>query len=197
MRQHLFLNPFIWLSTLRARLCLMVTMVVLAGCVDNSDSPSVDLEHPAAATHEPAPDGALSQHHDAHSALTVYKSPTCGCCGKWVDHMSANGFNSAIEHPSDLSAIKDQWSLPKDMRSCHTAVSANGYVFEGHIPAKFVQQFLEAPPENAKGLIVPSMPVGSPGMEVGDKFMPYTVFLLLADGSTTVFARVNSVEDGQ
>ena len=74
------------------------------------------------------------------------------------------------------------------MQSCHTGVSADGYFFEGHIPAKFVTAFLANPPENAAGLAVPGMPAGSPGMEMGDRFNPYSVILVKKDGTTEVYA---------
>lgn len=90
-----------------------------------------------------------------------------------------------------MSAIKDKFAVPKQYRSCHTAVSLGGYVFEGHIPAKIMQRFLNEKPANALGLAVPGMPVGSPGMEVEDKFMPYQVLLLNKDGSTSVYANIN------
>ena len=124
--------------------------------------------------------------------LTVYKSPTCGCCKKWIDHLEAEGFAARIEHPSNLNAIKDRYRIASNLRSCHTAVSTQGHVFEGHIPARYIHQFLANPPADAIGLTVPAMPVGSPGMEVGDKFMPYQVLLMKKDGSTEVFASVES-----
>jgi len=125
--------------------------------------------------------------------LTVYKSPSCGCCEKWIDHLEAAGFKAGIQHPTDLGAIKDRYRIEKTLRSCHTAVSSQGYVFEGHIPARYIHQFLASPPADATGLIVPAMPVGSPGMEYDDKFMPYQVLLVKKDGSTEVFASVQSV----
>jgi hypothetical protein len=125
--------------------------------------------------------------------LTVYKRPTCGCCKKWIDHLEAEGFEASAEHPVDLGAIKDRYRIKNNLRSCHTAVSSQGYVFEGHIPARYIQQFLASPPVDAIGLSVPAMPVGSPGMEYEDKFMPYPVLLMKKDGSTEVFASVQSV----
>src|SRR5690606_31887619 len=94
--------------------------------------------------------------------LTVYKSPTCGCCGEWVEHVEAAGFQSSTEHPEDLSGLKDKLGVPQNLRSCHTAVSKQGYVFEGHIPARYIQAFLANPPKDSLGLTVPGMPVGSP-----------------------------------
>ena len=93
---------------------------------------------------------------------------------------------------SNLQTLKDQYDIGLRYRSCHTGVSKDGYVFEGHIPAKLVQRFLADPPEGAIGLAVPGMPVGSPGMEVGDKFMAYQVLLLMKDGSVKVYETVSS-----
>ena len=92
-----------------------------------------------------------------------------------------------------LLAIKDLYRIANNLRSCHTAVSTQGYVFEGHIPARYIHQSLANPPADAMGLTVPAMPVGSPGMEVGDKFMPYQILLMKKDGSTEVFASVGSM----
>lgn len=127
--------------------------------------------------------------------LDVHKSPTCGCCSGWVEHMAKHGFETKVHHPADLMAVKNQAGIPANARSCHTAVSANGYVFEGHIPAKFVEKFLANPPAGAKGLIVPAMPVGSPGMEYNHQFMPYTVLQLNNDGSLSHYADVRSADE--
>ena len=92
-----------------------------------------------------------------------------------------------------IAADRRALSITTDnLRSCHTAVSSQGYAFEGHIPARDSHQFLANPPADGIGLTVPAMPVGSPGMEVGDKFMPYRVLLMKKDGSTEVFASVES-----
>ncbi len=128
----------------------------------------------------------------AEETMTVHKDPNCGCCGKWMTHMEAAGFTTTANHPRQLNELKDSLGVPRQLRSCHTAVTENGYVFEGHIPARYVQAYLDAPPEGSLGLAVPAMPVGSPGMEVGDRFMPYDVLLLNRDGSIAVFAHVAS-----
>lgn len=128
-------------------------------------------------------------------ALTVHKSPTCGCCGDWMEHMEAAGFATQGNHPENLAALKARYGVSPELQSCHTAVTPEGHVFEGHVPARFVEMFLASPPANARGLAVPAMPVGSPGMEVGERFMPYQVLLLMRDGSTRVFAEVRRAED--
>jgi hypothetical protein len=127
--------------------------------------------------------------------LTVYKDANCGCCEKWLTHISERGFNVDAHNINNLYDFKQSKGIPASMQSCHTAVSSQGYVFEGHIPAKFISRFLATPPKDAIGLTVPAMPVGSPGMEYQDKFMPYQVLLLKNDGSSQVYAQVNSLEE--
>lgn len=127
-------------------------------------------------------------------AIEVFKSPTCGCCGKWVAHLEESGFNPAVRNENSLESTKKKLGVPTNLQSCHTGVSANGYFFEGHIPAKLIAEFLANPPENAAGLAVPGMPAGSPGMEMGDRFSPYSVFLVKKDGATEVYAKVNAME---
>ena len=126
--------------------------------------------------------------------LDVYKSPTCGCCSLWMDHMAEHGFTSTPHHPDALGALKNELGVPLRYGSCHTGVTKDGYVFEGHVPARYVRQFLANPPEGALGLAVPAMPLGSPGMEYQNKFMPYDVLLLGKDGSVDVYASVESYE---
>ena len=127
--------------------------------------------------------------------LQVYKSPTCGCCVKWISHLEEFGFTTQTHHPGDLDGLKKELGVTPQSASCHTAVSEQGYVFEGHVPAKYVQQFLDNPAENAIGLAVPAMPLGSPGMEMGDRFQPYKVFQLNKDGSLQVYASVEQQAD--
>jgi len=122
--------------------------------------------------------------------LRVYKSPTCGCCGDWIEHADAAGFHSAVHHPDNLTQLKLDMGLPGQYHSCHTAVSEQGYLFEGHVPAKLMQRFLQQPPADALGLAVPGMPMGSPGMEVDNRFDPYQVLLIKNDGSYEVYATI-------
>jgi hypothetical protein len=127
--------------------------------------------------------------------LDVLKSPTCMCCGAWVEHASDNGFAAQISHPTDLTGAKLRLGIAPQYQSCHTAVADNGFVFEGHVPAKLVRQFLENPPLDALGLAVPGMPMGSPGMEIGDQFQAYDVLLLNKDGSASVYAHMASAQE--
>ena len=123
-------------------------------------------------------------------SLLVHKTPTCGCCKKWVKHLEANNFSTMIKDHQNLQKVKEQHSIKPKYQSCHTAVSQDGYVFEGHIPSKFIKQFLANPEADAIGLTVPGMPLGSPGMEVEGRFTPYDVLVLYKDGSSKVYAEV-------
>ena len=123
-------------------------------------------------------------------SLLVHKTPTCGCCKKWVNHLEANSFSTMVNDHQNLQKVKEQHSIKPKYQSCHTAVSQDGYVFEGHIPSKFIKQFLANPEADAIGLAVPGMPLGSPGMEVEGRFMPYDVLVLYKDGSSKVYAEV-------
>ena len=123
-------------------------------------------------------------------SLLVHKTPTCGCCKKWVKHLEANSFSTMIKDHQNLQNVKKQYSIKPKYQSCHTAISQEGYVFEGHIPSKFIKQFIANPTVDAIGLSVPGMPLGSPGMEVEGRFMPYDVLVLYKDGSSKVYAEV-------
>ena len=127
--------------------------------------------------------------------LNVYKEPTCGCCVGWIEHMDENGYASTVHHPRNLGAVKAELGLQPEWVSCHTAVTDEGFVFEGHIPEKFIDQFLANPPKGALGLAVPGMPIGGPGMEMGDQFTPYDILLINKDGSSSVFASIKSIEE--
>lgn len=118
--------------------------------------------------------------------VEVFKSPTCGCCGAWVDHLKAAGFPVKVVEVDDTTATRKRYGLPDKFGSCHTGI-VSGYVVEGHVPAAEVKRLLAAKPA-AIGLTVPGMPVGSPGMEYGDRRDPYDVFLVDKGGRETVFA---------
>lgn len=137
----------------------------------------------------------IEQQATLKPVLEVYKSPTCSCCEKWLEHVDQHGFISKAHNQMDLSTFKADKGIAPQYRSCHTAVSKEGYVFEGHVPAKFIHQFLANPPADAIGLSVPAMPIGTPGMEIGDKFMPYQVILLKADGSYGIYAELNNYQE--
>ena len=119
--------------------------------------------------------------------ITVYHSPTCGCCKEWVKHMEANGFAvKSIEQP-DLSGVKAEMGVPNRLRSCHTAI-VGGYVIEGHVPAADVKRLLTEKPK-VVGLTIPGMPQSAPGMDSGKE--PYEVLAWDAQGKTTSWAKHN------
>ena len=127
-------------------------------------------------------------------SATVYKDPHCDCCKEWISHAEDNGLSATAHDVEDVSVVKERYSVPNEMQSCHTIVTADDYVFEGHVPAKYMAQFLENPPAQAIGLAVPGMPMGSPGMEHQNQFDPYQVMQLNKDGTTEVYANIDSVE---
>ena len=127
-------------------------------------------------------------------SAAVYKDVNCGCCKDWISHAEDNGLGTTAHDVADIALFKDRYGVPTEMRSCHTAITTDGYVFEGHVPAKYMAEFLENPPAQAIGLAVPGMPVGSPGMEYQNKFMPYQIMQLNKDGTTQVYADIDSAE---
>lgn len=120
-------------------------------------------------------------------AITMYKSPTCGCCSAWGDHMTANGFAVTVRDMDNLAPMKADAGVPARLQSCHTAI-VGGYVVEGHVPADLVKKMLQEKPR-VVGISVPGMPIGSPGMEQGNTKQPYDVLLFDAQGRTTVYAK--------
>lgn len=118
--------------------------------------------------------------------ITVYKTPTCGCCKKWVTHLEQNGFEVETIDMRDLRMIKSMSGVKPELASCHTA-KVDGYVIEGHVPADDIKRLLAERPA-VKGLTAPGMPHGSPGMETGRKD-PYQVLTIDAEGKTEVFAQ--------
>jgi hypothetical protein len=120
------------------------------------------------------------------SVMTVYKDPNCGCCSKWIEHMSKNGFVITVRDVSSMDEIKKTMRVPAALQSCHTGV-IDRYVIEGHVPADVVKKFIAAKPA-AIGLAVPGMPSGSPGME-GGRVDKYDIVSFDRDGKTTVFAK--------
>ena len=159
-----------YLNIGRIALFSIFLALALAACGENSE-----------------PDGDALE---SIASIKVYKQASCGCCGKWIDHMEDAGFQVEPKNRVNLNTIKKEFGVSPKFQSCHTAVS-EGYVFEGHIPAIVVQQFLAEKPPGAIGLAVPGMPVGSPGMEVGDKQNPYDVLLLKADGTAEVYVHID------
>lgn len=116
--------------------------------------------------------------------VTVYKSPTCGCCKKWVKHLESSGFVVESKNLNNLRTIKEQLGIAPQFQSCHTAKIGN-YVVEGHVPAEDIKRMLAEKPE-IHGLAVPGMPMGSPGME-GSRKDEYDVLAIQNDGSHSIY----------
>jgi hypothetical protein len=122
----------------------------------------------------------------AGPVIAVYKTPTCGCCGKWVDHLRAAGFTARVTDLRSTAEYRRKQGVPDQLASCHTAVIGD-YVVEGHVPAADIRRLLKEEPK-ARGLAVPGMPMGSPGME-GPRREAYSVLLFHSDGRTSVFRK--------
>lgn len=150
--------------------------LAVAGCS------GVDAGMPREATQPPASLG-VGRHS---TEILVYKSPTCGCCTAWTEHLAASGFRVTTQDVHDLTEIKQTAGVPRDLGSCHTAL-VDGYVIEGHVPADLIHELLEDRPDIA-GLAVPGMPMGSPGME-GPRKDAYEVVAFDPEGNRSVYAR--------
>lgn len=151
-------------------MALLAGLLLLAGC--NGERADPAAKAPAV---------------EADHEVLVYQNPQCGCCGKWVDYMREQGFEVRVLTEQDIVARRRQLGVPDHLASCHTAV-VSGYLIEGHVPAGAVRQLLEERPEIA-GLSVPGMPVGSPGMEMGEREDTYPVIAFDQAGDGRLFAR--------
>lgn len=118
--------------------------------------------------------------------ITVYRSPTCGCCGKWIEHVKQNHFVIKDIVSDDMQAIKKKYGVPDQLASCHTAI-VDGYVIEGHVPAADIQKLLDTKPK-VVGISAPGMPMGSPGMEMGGRADDFDVVSFDSAGNVQVFA---------
>lgn len=139
----------------------------------------------------------LSYADNINTKLSVYKNQQCGCCNKWVTHLESSGFQIDTHNlnATELNALKSKHTILPEYQSCHTAVYQEKYVFEGHIPAKFISKFLLEKPEGAIGLSAPGMPVGSPGMEVDTRFSPYDVLLLKENGAHEIYVHIDNYKE--
>lgn len=129
---------------------------------------------------------AISFAKASQPVINVYKSATCGCCTEWITHLEKNDFKVNAHNVPNTAAYRTKFGVPQALGSCHTGV-VNGYALEGHVPASDIKRLLAEKPK-AKGLAVPGMPMGSPGMEVeGEPVDAYDVVLFQADGSSRVY----------
>ena len=124
----------------------------------------------------------------AAKQATVYKSATCGCCKKWVEHLQKAGYTVTSHDVADVNVYKKRYAVGEDLWSCHTAIVTGGYVVEGHVPADVIDKFVAAAPKDFIGLAVPGMPKGSPGME-GPVSEKYDILAFTKTGKTKVYAK--------
>ncbi|MBV8887347.1 MAG: DUF411 domain-containing protein [Chroococcidiopsidaceae cyanobacterium CP_BM_RX_35] len=125
--------------------------------------------------------------------ITVYRDPSCSCCGGWMEHLNTQGFQVKNVLTSDMNALKQQYRVPNDLASCHTAV-INGYVIEGHVPANDIKRLI-AEKLNAAGIAVPGMPIGTPGMESKNVRDPFSVFSFDQKGEAEAFNQYSFYAD--
>lgn len=122
----------------------------------------------------------------ANPTIQVYKSPTCGCCNGWIQHLREAGYDVEAHDEADLAAVKSRFGVSRELASCHTGL-IEGYIIEGHVPADVIDRLLQERPQIA-GLAVPGMPVGSPGME-GPNPQPYEILAFDQAGNVSVYDR--------
>ena len=124
----------------------------------------------------------------ARPPMTVYKTPTCGCCKKWVEHLEKSGYKVTAHDVPDVGVYKKRYGVPDSLGSCHTAIVSSGYIVEGHVPADVIDKLIAQAPKDVIGLAVPGMPAGSPGME-GGAAEKYDIVAFDKAGKTRVFAK--------
>lgn len=171
---------------------LLGTVLATAACAraagESSAAPVTGEATAVAATTTPVRLAQPAQTDPALPVAIVHKTASCGCCGVWVDHLKAAGFQVDVRDTDDMNPVKVRLGVPVGKASCHTA-EIGGYVVEGHIPAQDIKRLLAERPA-ARGLVLPGMPAGSPGMEMPDGYVqPYTVELVRNDGSIEPFAQ--------
>lgn len=158
---------------------LLILTSTLTACVRSTEDAVVPIAVAAEAA-APVPSHGLP-------LAVVHKSPSCGCCGLWVDHLKRAGFPVQVQDSEDVVPVKHRLGVPFGKGSCHTAEIA-GYFIEGHVPVEDIKRLLAEKPD-AKGLVLPGMPAGSPGMESPDgASQPFTVELVRADGTTVPYS---------
>lgn len=156
---------------------LLLVSLILAAC-----KPSAEPVSAAAAAAAAGP------------LVEVWKSPTCSCCSKWVEHLKANGFRVEVHNEGQMNPLKTKLGIPQGLASCHTA-RVDGYLVEGHVPASDIKRLLAERP-NGRGLAVPDMPIGSPGMEQGDRTEAFEVVLFGDNSERQIFSKHDGSEGG-
>jgi hypothetical protein len=175
-------------SVLGSALALLSGTSLIAACQGKDSSPATASTAKPGADHAPAAVSTVS-------FMEVWKTPTCGCCKMWIEHLEKEGFTVKTNDVPQTAPIRTKLGIPDDMGSCHTGLIA-GFAIEGHVPASEIKRLL-AEPENLRqqviGLSVPGMPIGSPGMEMGTKRDKFDVMLVLKSGSHRVYQPYSSI----
>lgn len=167
------------------RLALVLALTVAAACNRAGGAETAPQSDTQAGASAPQATQAAQPQKGPPVRMVVYKTPTCGCCKNWVEHVQAAGFQVEVHDTADVAPIKNEHGLPQHLASCHTAI-VDGYVIEGHVPADVIRRLLAERPQVA-GIAVPGMPAGSPGMEMGSRRDPYDVIAFARDGKVSVF----------
>ena len=157
----------------------------------NKDNSAVANETSSPATLVSVWDKETEPNYSGITEMTVYRSPSCGCCGVWIDHAKKHGFKIEDIKTKEMEALKQKYNVPAELASCHTTI-IDGYVMEGHIPADDIKRFLAQKPDNLVGLTVPGMPIGTPGMEAKDIKQPFQVLAFNDKGEVEVFKEYQS-----
>ena len=156
----------------------------------NVNNPAM-AENTAQATLVSIWDKETEADYSGTTEMTVYRSPTCGCCGVWVEHAQKHGFKIEDIKTGEMEALKQKHNIPAELASCHTTI-IDGYVMEGHIPADDIKRFLTEQPDGLVGLAVPGMPIGTPGMEAKNIKQPFQVLAFNDKGEVEVFNEYES-----
>ncbi|MDJ0688190.1 MAG: DUF411 domain-containing protein [Xenococcaceae cyanobacterium MO_188.B32] len=156
----------------------------------SQNNSAVVNENPDRATLVSVWDKEIEPAYSGITEMTVYRSPSCGCCGVWVEHAQKHGFKIKDIKTEEMEALKQKYNIPTELASCHTAI-IDGYVMEGHIPADDIKRFLQEKPQIV-GLAVPGMPIGTPGMEARDIKQPFQVLAFNNEGQVEVFREYES-----
>lgn len=184
---------------MRAPASISVLLVLaLASCSPPPSAPSTSLAESTPSVAQPPEPAVVSPYAEAEKqsgyqerlAITVHKTPSCGCCSLWTDHLRRNNFEVKVVDHDDLTPIKQRLGVPPSMASCHTG-EIQGLFVEGHVPAGDIRRMLDAAPHAAaqiKGVAVPGMPAGSPGMEMGNRVDRFQVILVDELGEGLVFS---------
>lgn len=168
------------------RLALLLVLAASAACNRAGGAETTPQNDTQAGASAPQASQTAQPAKGPPVRMVVYKTPTCGCCRAWVEHVQAAGFQVDVRDMPDVAPVKNEHGLPQHLASCHTAI-VDGYVVEGHVPADVIRRLLSERPQVA-GIAVPGMPVGSPGMEVpGGRTDPYDVIAFARNGTVSVF----------